>query len=174
MQERLATSIVLYGDFDSSNSLLWRDFYNYTTGLIESLHVSPNYLGLTGQSFKTGKVSLINKAHKKLFRALEDGEDIDSMAIYALPEAFKTAAFDYNVYVCRTKQSKHPHLIAAFSDDLFQTLKYDDVISQFKKFINFESGQIFQLKNVESPQIYASRANSLSAFQSLHIIKEWT
>ena len=174
MQERLTTSIVLYGDFDSSNSLLWRDFYNYTTGLLESLNVRPNYLGLTGQSFKTGKVSLLNKTHKKLFKALENGEDIVSMAIYSLPEDFKTAAFDYNVYVCRTKQSKHPHLIATFSDDLFETLKYDDVISQLKSFIDFKSGQVFQLKNLESPQIYASRANSLSAFKSLNIFKELT
>jgi hypothetical protein len=174
MEERLTTSIVLYGNFDASNSLSWRDFYNYTTGLIESLKLNPNYLGLTGQSFKTGKVSLLSKTHKKLFKALEDREELVSMAIYSLPEDFKTAAFDYNVYICRTKQSKHPHLIATFSDVLFETLNHDEVIAQLKRFIHFESGQVFQLKNLESPQIYASKANSLTAFKSLKIIEELT
>lgn len=172
MQGRLTTSIVLYGDIDPNDSTKWLDFYGGTIELIKSLNLTPNYLGVTGHSFKSGKIATINRVEKKLIKALNNGEEVVSLAIYSLPDDYRIAAFDYNVYISRTRQLGNPHLLATFSTDLFESLSQEKVISQLKQYIDFHSGQVFQLNNLESPQIYASKANSKSVFKSLKVIKE--
>jgi hypothetical protein len=174
MEERLTTSIVLYGGIDTVDSSVWLGFYHYAVGLIEGLNLNPNYLGITGKSFKSGKITTLNRTQKKLIKSLDEGEGIESLEIYSLPDDFTTAAFDYEVYICRTSQLDPPHLITTFSNHLFDLLDHGAVISKLKEFINFESGQVFELKSLESPQIYASRANSPAAFKSLTIIRDLT
>jgi hypothetical protein len=170
--ERLTTSITLYGEFDTRDSKMWLDYYFYCKDLIQSINFKPTHLGITGQSFKSGKIMNLDSSEKKLFKSLEKGEELVSLAVYSLPEDYSIAAFDYDIYMCRTKQLGDPYIIMTFRNDIFDEINVEDVIKELKKYINFNSGQIFQMSNLESPQIYASKANSPSTFKSLKIIRE--
>lgn len=169
----MTTSIVLYGGIKLNDSLSWLEFYEYACSLIEEVKVEPNFIGVTGQSFKTGKVSPLKRAQQKLIKSINDEEEIVSLAIYSLPKDYKIAAFDYNVYICRTSQLKEPHIIVTFSDNLYQLIDQSTVIKKLKELIIFQSGQVFELSKMESPQIYASKANSLNAFKTLKILEEF-
>ncbi|MGC4378614.1 hypothetical protein WD019_17080 [Fictibacillus sp. Mic-4] len=173
MAEKSTTSIVLYGDIDSSDSITWLEFYNYSLEFAESIGFTPNYLGISGESFKSGKISTIKRTQKRLLTSLEQNESISSISIYSLPENFEVAAFDYNVYICRTNRLQYPHIIITLQSEIFEKIDHKVLVDKLKQFIAFKSGQIFKLSNLESPQIYASKANSLETFKTLEVISDF-
>ena len=65
-------------------------------------------------------------------------------------------------------------LIATFKEEIYNLVDEREFIEQFSKYIKFEAGQIFKLSNLESPQIYASKANSLQTFKTLEILKDFS
>lgn len=172
MHNFLTTSIVLYGDIDNKDSSKWRGFYYYSRELMQMIEVKANYVGISGELFKSKKILDIQRVQKKIIKALDNNSEINSFALYSLPEGFTTAAFDYDCYICRTSSTMPSHILITISNDLFKNIDLDRTISKFKEYINFKSGQVFQLSNLESPQIYALQTNSLSTFKSLKIIKE--
>ncbi|MEW4370824.1 hypothetical protein [Paenibacillus kandeliae] len=172
MHNFLTTSIVLYGDINNKDSSKWREFYYSSRELMQMIEVKANYVGISGESFKSKKVLDIQRVQKKIIKALDNSSEIDSFALYSLPEGFTTAVFDYDCYICRTSSTMPSHILITFSNELFKNVDLEKIVSKFKGYINFQSGQVFQLSNLESPQIYALQTNSLNTFKSLKIIKE--
>ena len=110
-----------------------------------------------------------------LFRSLTKERLTTSVVleIYALPTDFTIAGFDYNVYICRNTQLEPSYLILTLPSEIFDNIDYEVLIEELKGFINFEAGQIFKLSNIESPQIYACKANNPSVFKTLEVIYEF-
>ncbi|SEL29471.1 hypothetical protein [Paenibacillus sp. OK003] len=174
MEERLTTSIVLYGQIEPNNINQWNDFYHISKEIITSLNFKPNYIGISGDSFQGGKLRTLVRTEKKLLKSFEKAEYLESLEIYALPENFTIAAFDYNAYIARSKQVDFDHILATFTSEAYKDLDQERLVDLLRRFIVFESGEIFQLSNLESPQIYASKANALTAFKTLNILNEIT
>ena len=170
MNERLTTSIVLYGEIDSSDSKKWLDFYNYIVDFTTSYNLTPNYMGASAVSIKSCKISPIKRIEKKLYTSIENNEEITSVSLYNLPDEFEIAAFDYNAYICRTNRLTPPHILVTFLNEVFDEVDHTKLTEDMKDFINFEHGEIFKLSNLESPHIYASRANNPSTFKTLEVI----
>ncbi|QKS55506.1 hypothetical protein HUB98_03705 [Paenibacillus barcinonensis] len=174
MGERLTTSIVLYGQIEPNDIKQWNDFYLFSKEIITSLNFKPNYIGISGDSFQDSKLRTLVRTEKKLLKSFEKEEYIEALEVYALPQDFTIAAFDYNVYIARSKQVEFDHILATFTSEVFKDLDQERLVDLLKRFIVFKSGEIFQLSNLESPQIYASKANALTAFKTLSILKEIT
>ncbi|MCG3089821.1 hypothetical protein [Sporosarcina cyprini] len=169
MVERLTTSIVLYGEIDSSNSDKWLYFYNYVLNFIKSINLSPNYMAVSNESIKSSKISPIKRVEKNLLSAIENKEEISSLSIYSLPDKFETAAFDYNAYICRTNRLKYSHIIITLPIEIYKKIDYKQLIAGLENFIELQSGEIFNMSNLESPQLYASKANAPSTFKTLDV-----
>ncbi|MCM3359757.1 hypothetical protein [Psychrobacillus sp. MER TA 171] len=175
MQNHITTSIVLYGKIDQTYSNNWSKFYNNAKEFTTKLGFSPTHIGIYGQSFKTGEIKDINKIENKLVKSLEKNEETLAISIYSLPENFSSAAFDYEVYISlENLDDKLYMLIATFKDEIYNFVDERDFIEEFSNYIKFEAGQIFKLSNLESPQIYASKANSLQTFKTLEILKDFS
>ncbi|AMQ07063.1 hypothetical protein MKY15_22640 [Sporosarcina sp. FSL K6-1540] len=170
MEERLTTSIVLYGEIDSFDSEKWLDFYKYVINFINSLNFEPNYMAVSGVSIKSSKITSLKRIERKFCESVEKGEEISSVSIYSLPEDYEIAAFDYNVYICRTNRLKYSHIIITLPNEIFDKVDYKGVIEELKKNIEFENGEVFKLLNLESPHLYASKANDPSSFKTLDVI----
>jgi|GEM_PF-1050430 len=173
MPEITTKSIVLYGNI-SQDANLWLNWYEYAVRQINETGFTSNYLGIIGNKFNSGKVQKLSRAEKKLKAELAQGCEISSLSIYSLPEDFKQAAFDYNIYFSRNLKFKNSHIILTFANEAFLKLDIQYIIDEAQKHIEMKSGQIFELSNFENPQIYASRVNSVSAFKTLKIIEEWS
>lgn len=170
MIERLTTSIVLYGKINSLDSNKWLEFYNYVSHFIKSINLAANYMAVSSESVKSSKISSIKRVEKNLFKAIDNKEEISSLSLYSLPDDFQTAAFDYNAYISRTNRLKYSHIIVTFPIKIYEKIDYKELIIGLKKFIDFRDGEIFNLSNLESPQIYASKANAQSTFKTLDVI----
>ncbi|WP_088104234.1 hypothetical protein [Halalkalibacter urbisdiaboli] len=173
MNERVTTSVVLYGEIDSFDSKKWLEFYNYIVRFATSINLAPNYMGVSGVSIKSSKISSLKRIEKKLYTSLANNEEISSVSIYNLPADFEIAAFDYNLYISRTNRLKHSHIIVTLSSEIFEKVEYMGLKEDLKNFIDFKEGKIFRLSNLESPSIYASKANDPSRFKTLEVIYEF-
>jgi len=163
-------SIVLYGDI-TCNSKAWLEWYDYSTRMISFLELSPNYIGISSESFDSGKLLQLKRAESRVKKVINEGERIMAMSIYSLPENFVQAAFDYDVYLGRKTIGIKNHVILTLNQELFPQLNIDKTIGEMKQHINFESGEVFEMMNIESPQFYATKVNPSSAYKSLKIVK---
>lgn len=49
------TSVILWGEIDTHDNEQWTNFYHYSLKLFNSVGLVPNYMGVSGESFKSGK-----------------------------------------------------------------------------------------------------------------------
>lgn len=167
----IRTSIVLYGEIEL-DPIKWMEWYEYAKNLTVKVGYCPNYVGISGQSFKSDSILTISKTEKKFKKTVEAGGKFDSLDVYSLPPDFKQAAFDYETYMARYC-SYEPHfaLVTLLQGD-FLKIDVDSVIEELKEFIKFREGQIFEMTAPESPFFYASKVNPASYYKSLKILKE--
>lgn len=53
--------------------------------------------------------------------------------------------------------------------EIYEKIDYKELIAGLKNFIEFKDGEIFNMYNLESPQLYASKANAPSSFRTLDV-----
>jgi len=169
----IKSCITLYGGIEDASAKWW-DWYEFSKSLTQKLGFSPNYVGASSKTFKSDKISTIQKAESKLKKAVEGGEKFQSLEVYALPDEFKQAAFDYNTYIVRYKGFQPHHITLAMPQETFNSLKVDEIVQALKEYIDFVSGEIYEISVFESPFFYASKANPPSYFKSLKVIREIT
>lgn len=170
MKNKLKTSIVLYGTITAREKELW-EWYEYTLKLNEEFGFLSTHLGIIGESYKSGKLSTITRTEKRLRNSLENGEEIESLSIYSLPQEFTQAAFDFNTEICMNLREDNPFVIITVPSEIFDRVNVEEIVSVLGSFIKCIEGEIFELSVFESPLLYASKVNESSDFESLKILK---
>lgn len=167
-------SIVLYGNVVNTSSY-WHEWYLFAKQIIHDLGYTSNYLGVKGESFKSGKYLTIGRTENRLIRAIESKEKIDYITVLSLPDNFKQAVFDYYIELSRICCKDRKSIFVSMDESVYERLSenVDDFIEQLKIHIDFECGQLFQLQRKESAFFYAMKANSPSYYKSLKIIKDF-
>ncbi len=162
-------SVVLYGDIKCDFNH-WQKWIDYSLHKFEEINIKPNYAGINGDSFKSGKIQRLKIGINRVINSLKAGELVSSISFYALPDNFKQAAFDYEAYMGRTTIGKIDSVIIILNQSLFECLNIEKTIEELKDHIDYKSGEVFKLLNTESPHIYVSKGNDPSVFKSLRII----
>lgn len=169
LKGRLMTSIVLYGSIEAQELELW-ELYKYFLKLNEELGYPSTHIGIIGDSFKSGKLTTIKRTEAKLKKACENGENIETISIYALPQEFTQAAFDFNTLICINKSLNNQFIIVTVPSEGFNKVHKIGIIKDLEKYITCRESEVFELSVFESPLIYASKVNQSSDFKSLKII----
>ncbi|HML35657.1 hypothetical protein [Sporomusa sphaeroides] len=164
------TTILLQGEIYTGVDE-WLKWYEFTLDEAVKLGFTPNYLGVTGEQFKSSKLTTVKRKDAVLREAIKRGDKITSISIYSLPSNFKTAAFDYELYLSRATNLGCPRIMLTISTEAFSKIDYANMIEKLKKHICFVSGQVFEIVG-EDPLIYAIKANPPSSFKTLRIITE--
>ncbi|ARU60633.1 hypothetical protein CBW65_05695 [Tumebacillus avium] len=171
MNETYRTSIVLYGEIDLEGNA-WLSWLEYCKDLAEKLGFPPNYLGVTGEAFKSGKILSLSRTQNRLKKSIVANEEFESVAVYSLPSDFNTAIFDYDLYFVRTRLYEPSHLMVSMSSEVFEKIEVNELLSELKKHISFVSGEIFMLSKEQSSGLYAAKVNPPASFRSLRVIEE--
>lgn len=166
MSDERVKSITLYGEVKSDKDE-WLNWYKKAKDIIKLLGYEANYFSIEGGSLKSGKVMRLNRNEKKLFKAINCGDEIKWIAVYSLPLDYGSASFDYDVFLVRNFE--YVTLTANISD--FKKINEDEMLKLLKEHININNGEIYEMEREDCPFIYASKANSLSSFTTLKIIK---
>lgn len=165
MKEDILVSITLYGELECEYT--WLDWYKYCKKVISQLGYEPNYISIESDSIKSGKVLNLGKKEKRVLTSINN-DNIEWLSIYSLPGDFITASFDYNVLLTRNTE----YLSMIISKEVYSNLNIGCTLSELRKFIKFNQGEVFEMHRDESPLLYASRLNEASEFDTLKIIKK--
>jgi hypothetical protein len=169
LRDRLMTSIVLYGSIEVREKGLW-EAYHFFLKLNEELGYTSTHIGIIGDSFKSGKLTTIKRTEAKFKKACENGEKIKTVSIYALPQDFIQAAFDYNSFISINKSFNNQFIIVTVPSEDFSKINKAKIINDIGNFIELKECEVFELSVLESPLIYCTKVNQTSDFRSLKII----
>lgn len=172
MRDRLMTSIVLYGSIEDQDMGIWK-WYRYFLNLFKELGCDSTHIGIISNSFKSGKLTTINRTEARLKKACENGENIETISLYALPHEFTQAAFEYHSFTCMNKSLNNQFIMVTVPSEDYSRINRVNLINDLGIFIICTECEVFELSVLESPLIYASRVNQVSDFRGLKIIDKF-
>ena len=165
--EKETISITAYGQ-NIDNDFKWAEWYEDAKKIIKSLGYEYNYVGIRTKKLNSGKVMKLDRNEKKVLNEIQNGEEINYISLFSLPQDFKSASFDYDVMIVRN--FRFITLIVNKSD--FKKIDEEQLLLLLAKYIEGLRVEIYEMDRYESPLIYASKANPASFFKSLNVIKE--
>ncbi|MHA7965855.1 hypothetical protein ACX93W_17175 [Paenibacillus sp. CAU 1782] len=170
IKNKKTMNLVIYGPINASSAGIG-DWYELMVNESKELGFPANYVGIIGSSFKSGKLMTIRRMEKKLKAALNDGEDLECLSVYSLPDGFKQAAFDYDTFMCMHREAGA--MICSVPEQSFSHLDVERFINQMRKFMTCLNGEIFELAGEESSILYALKANEPSDYKSLKVLSQF-
>ena len=165
--EKETISITAYGQ-NIDNDFKWAEWYEDAKKIIKSLGYEYNYVSIRTKKLNSGKVMKLDRNEKKVLNEIQNGEEINYISLFSLPQDFKSASFDYDVMIVRN--FRFITLIVNKSD--FKKIDEEQLLLLLAKYIEGVRVEIYEMDRYESPLIYASKANPASFFKSLNVIKE--
>lgn len=165
--EKETISITAYGQ-NIDNDFKWAEWYEDAKKIIKSLGYEYNYVGIRTKKLNSGKVMKLDRNEKKVLNEIQNGEEINYISLFSLPQDFKSASFDYDVMIVRN--FRFITLIVNKSD--FKKIDEEQLLLLLAKYIEGLRVEIYEMDRYESPLIYALKANPASFFKSLNVIKE--
>lgn len=169
--EDLKTSIVLYGSINPEKENIL-DWYQYANEFSRKLGFPITHIGVTGDSFESGKILMLKRAEKRFKNSLEKDASIRALELYSLPEEFTQAVFDYDIQWILETESDKPLLFISVPTNSFSEIDVDKTINHLKEFIQFRKGEIFEMSVEDSPAYYAHKMNEPEDYNSLKILKK--
>ncbi len=160
-------SITLWGDGLVKGN--WAAWYDDVGKIFQSLDYKRTHIGIQSDVYANRKIVSVLRKERQILELLNEDGEVSSLSCYSLPKEYKVAAFDYNVLVVR--QSKYISLIFNKSD--LKKIVIDEIISVFTKYIEFVNGEVYQMDRTEVPLIYAAKANPISEFKTLKILRKF-
>lgn len=160
-------SITLNMESVSDNSL-WKAWLNDSKLITEMLGYKSTHFGFTTLESITGKIKEIKNATKQIDKAIEEGQIIKHISIFALPPNFESASFDYDVMLVRSLEYITVIMnVQDYSEEI--ELK---IINMLKKFTQKCDGEVFEMMKSEFPLSYSAKANKASFYKTLNIMKK--
>ena len=143
----------------------WSELFNDSKTIVKSLSYEPTHAEISCS--KSGKILTLKRSEKKILNYLQSGEKIEYFTLYSLPEKFDCAAFDYNVFISCDKDL----MSITMNKSIYDEGKKESILNIFVKYMNSGFYEVYEMDRMESPFIYAVKANPKSSFKSLSIIE---
>lgn len=164
--EKETVSITLSGLIPRDNDN-WINWYEDSKNIVNFLGYSVTHIGIESTSLHSGKVLSIKRSEKKVLKSIQNGDKIEYISLYSLPDEYSSASFDYNVLLAR--ECGYLTIIINKSD-------YDDekkrcILNILKKYFDSASYEVYEMDRKECPLLYASKDNPASFFETLNIIE---
>ena len=163
--EELTVSLTLWGKLLNEHS--WNEWYIDVKKIFEMLELNITHLGIDSPRYHSGKVLTVSRKEKEILQSFEEGEFPTSFSCYSLPKDYRTAAFDYNLFILRREDL----ITIIMKEEYYDVDKADSFITVLNKYIDMERGQIYEMDISDLPLFYARGANDISFYKTLKVIK---
>ena len=163
--EELTVSLTLWGKLLNEHS--WNEWYIDVKKIFEMLELNITHLGIDSPRYHSGKVLTVSRKEKEILQSFEEGEFPTSFSCYSLPKDYRTAAFDYNLFILRREDL----ITIIMKEEYYDADKADSFITIINKYIDMERGQIYEMDINDLPLFYARGANDISFYKTLKVIK---
>lgn len=164
---RRTISLTMWGKL--LNKYSWNEWYIDVKKIFEMLGLDITHLGIDSPRYHSGKVLTVSRKEKEILKSFEEGEIPTSFACYSLPKDYRTAAFDYNLFISRREE----YITIIMKEEYYNAEKVDSFITILNKYIDLERGQIYEMDVSDLPLFYAGGANDISFYKTLRVIKNF-
>jgi hypothetical protein len=171
---KLMTSIVVYGEIDDTSEI-WQKWVNFCTELAQKTTNNIEYVGVKGDGFNNSDVVRYDNIKQKLSHAITNQKSFESISMYSLPENFRQAAFDYDIYISRVRGKRASYVLTTISNEIILKEKVNlvDLKEHISKFVNKEKGIIFEMDINEFPPKYIMGKGKDTNFRTLKVFEEF-
>jgi len=145
----------------------WYEWYKDMTSIMEKTGHLQTHIGIKSKSYMSGKILSVNRKGKEIVSRLSEGEIPENMSCYSLPKDFRTATFDANCACARDKS----FVFFEINEIDYCNVNEQLIISLMKKYIAFETGEIYRGMSTDCPMIY-TLTNRKQRFISYELIKK--
>lgn len=170
--DRKMKSVAVYGSFRESNKDML-DWFSYAYELMKRLSNNPIYVGIKAKDYGN-KIQHLNRMMlDKIKKNLDEGLNFESIGLYSLPDTYKQAAFDYDIYFSRTANERIKFVQATVRKDLFdENLSVENEIDHLSKYIIKEDYLAFEMNSNEFPPKFIMSRGKDSKYNSLELIHD--
>lgn len=165
--ETCTVSITLWGDGLVKGN--WLNFYNDIGIIFQKMGYKRTHIAIDCKTYMNKKIVTTNRKEKEIINILQSGDIPKSISCYSLSKDYKVAMFDYDVMAVR--QSEYISVVLNRND--LVKIDIDNTIFILKHYIEFKSGEVYQMDREEMPLMYAARAKTINPFKSLVILEKF-
>lgn len=159
-------SISLWGEKPNEDN--WGEWYVESKKIGEEMGLKMTHLGINSTNYSSSKIMTITRKEKEILSAIENGEQVDSLSVCALPKDYKSASFDYDIYFVRTKS----YISVVMKEEFYNQQIENEIVVSMKQYIKFDSGEVFSTSDEEAPLIYTATRNSnnLDTYEKIRVL----
>ena len=160
---------ITYAFWGSSNGESWLDWYREVKSLFCEIGHEVNYLGVEFESYNPSKLVTARRKEKEIVQKMTEGEIPRSLELFSIPDGFRTAIFDHDMYCARTDRY--------ICYTLYERDMGEETEKQFiritERYFSPERGEAFSTSVNDVPLIYIStgKAGNIRSFELIKTLK---
>jgi len=150
-----------WGESIDSN---WYEWFLAVKDLFEKCGYKVTHYGINSESYNPDKAVTASRKEKAIVELLKSGEVPNSIEFYSVSKDFVTVSGDAALYCLREKNCICVIVRESAVPDI-----NEDAIMEMKKYIKFESGEVFSARILNS--IFYSHSKTHDKFHEYEFIK---
>ncbi len=158
---------ITYAFWGSSNGESWHDWYREVKSLFSEMGHEVNYLGVEFESYNPSKIVTVRRKEKEIVQRMTEGEILRSLELFSLPNGFRTAIFDHDMYCARTDR----YICYTMYERDANEEREEQFVRITEKYFKPKNGEEFSTSVKDVPLIYVSTGKK-GNIRSYELIKK--
>lgn len=133
----------------------WIDWYYDVKCLFHDFGYELSHVSVDFELYNPPKILTVKRKEKEIIHLMENGEIPKSFECFSLPNGFKTATFDYDIYCVRNNK----YISYSLYENIMDEKNEDRIIQITNKYFIPENGEVFLSSIDEVPLLYVATKN---------------
>lgn len=150
----------------------WLNWVDDAYRICDMLNITPNECDIGSE--KGNNIRSVKNLDSKISRLYKNGDSVNAISLFFLPDDYKTIIFDFIVTIARVAEPKEYITVVLhrkYQDQYNSSFDEKKLMTILKDNIVEGEGEVYEMSIEECPEMYAGKANPREFYKTLHTIK---
>ena len=150
----------------------WLNWVDDAYRICDMLNITPNECDIGSE--KGNNIRSVKNLDSKISRLYKNGDYVNAISLFFLPDDYKTIIFDFIVTIARVAEPKEYITVVLhrkYQDQYNSSFDEKKLMTILKDNIVEGEGEVYEMSIEECPEMYAGKANPREFYKTLHTIK---
>ena len=150
----------------------WLNWVDDAYRICDMLNITPNECDIGSE--KGNNIRSVKNLDSKISRLYKNGDSVNAISLFFLPDDYKTIIFDFIVTIARVAEPKEYITVVLhrkYQDQYNSSFDEKKLMTILKDNIVEGEGEVYEMSIEECPEMYAGKANPWEFYKTLHTIK---
>ena len=150
----------------------WLNWVDDAYRICDMLNITPNECDIGSE--KGNNIRSVKNLDSKISRLYKNGDSVNAISLFFLPDDYKTIIFDFIVTIARVAEPKEYITVVLhrkYQDQYNSSLDEKKLKDILKDNIVEGEGEVYEMGIEECPEMYAGKANPREFYKTLHTIE---